>query len=204
MRVSESGSTAQETTTALSETDGNLLQRCRTGDETAWRDLVSRHTRRVFGVAYRFTGRVDEAEDLTQEIFVKVYQSLDRFRESEGAFPTWLTTVARNQAIDHYRRRREERTRRNDDPAVMERMASGGENPLARVERHERVQFVQRGLRALPPDLRQPLILFDLEGMPYEEIARLLSLPLGTVKSRINRGRLELAKRLLGRQGEYA
>ncbi len=188
----------------LSEPDGNLLQRCRNGDEAAWRDLVARHTRRVFGVAYRFTGRVDEAEDLTQEIFVKVYQSLDRFRESEGAFPTWLTTVARNQAIDHYRRRREERRRQDDDPAVMERMASSGENALARMERHERVQFVQRGLRALPAELRQPLILCDLEDMPYDAIARTLNLPLGTVKSRINRGRLELARRLLGRQGEYS
>ena len=84
------------------------------GDEAAWRELVTRHTRRVFNLAYRFVGRVDEAEDLTQEIFVKVYQSLDRYRRARAPSTTWLTTVARNHAIDNYRRRREERTRQID------------------------------------------------------------------------------------------
>lgn len=161
--------------------------------------MVARHTRRVFGVAYRFTGRVDEAEDLTQEIFVKVYQNLSRFRENEGALATWLTTVARNHAIDHYRKRREERLRTADDPALLEGLAAAGESPLRRLERQERVRLVHRGLRALPEELRQVVILCDLEGLPYEQIASALALPLGTVKSRINRGRLELAKRLRGR-----
>ena len=71
----------------MSNTDGNLLGQCRKGDETAWRELVERHARRVFGVAYRFTGRVDEAEDLTQEIFVKVYETLDRFRQGPVGHP---------------------------------------------------------------------------------------------------------------------
>jgi RNA polymerase sigma-70 factor (ECF subfamily) len=186
----------------LSPSDGDLVARCRSGEEGAWRELVSRHTRRVFGVAYRFTGRVDEAEDLTQEIFVKVYQSLDRFRENEGVFPTWLTTVARNQAIDHYRRRRLQRRLTTDDPAVLEILpAPGSESPLRALERQERASLVHRMLRALPEDLRQPVILCDLEGMPYDKIAETLGLPLGTVKSRINRGRLELAKRLRGRLG---
>jgi RNA polymerase sigma-70 factor (ECF subfamily) len=186
----------------LSQSDGDLVARCRSGDEGAWRELVSRHTRRVFGVAYRFTGRVDEAEDLTQEVFVKVYQSLDRFREAEGAFPTWLRTVARNQAIDHYRRRRQERLRTADDAALDLLPAPGGDSPLRALERDERAGLVQRMLRALPEELRQPVILCDLEEMPYDEIAATLGLPLGTVKSRINRGRLELAKRLRSRLGE--
>lgn len=164
-------------------------------------DLVARHTRRVFNVAYRFVGRVDEAEDLTQEIFVKVYQSLDRYRPEHGRFETWLATVARNHAIDHYRRRREERLRQIDEGASgLEGMPSGQEGPLAALERKERAEAVHRGLRALPPDLRQPILLCDLQGMAYEEAARILDIPLGTVKSRINRGRLELAKRLLGRR----
>lgn len=186
----------------MTPSDGDLVTRCRSGDEAAWRELVARHTRRVFGVAYRFTGRVDEAEDLTQEVFVKVYESLDRFREAAGAFPTWLVTVARNQAIDHYRRRRQERLRTTDDPAVLDVLpAPGSDSPLRALERQERVSLIQRMLRALPEELRQPVILCDLEGMPYEEIASALGLPLGTVKSRINRGRLELAKRLRGRLG---
>jgi RNA polymerase sigma-70 factor (ECF subfamily) len=180
----------------LSESESGLVRRCRLGDEAAWRDLVARHTRRVFGLAYRFVGRVDEAEDLTQDIFVKVYQNLDRFREDEGAFTTWLMKVARNHAIDHYRRRREERARRVDEPAVLESIPEGGEGPLRLLERQDRVREVHRGLRALPPDLREPVVLCDLQGLPYDEIAALLQLPLGTVKSRINRGRIELARRL--------
>jgi RNA polymerase sigma-70 factor (ECF subfamily) len=188
----------------LTTTDTDLLPRCRGGDEVAWRELVARHTRKVFGLAYRFTSRVDEAEDLTQEVFVKVYQTLGRYRESDGPFGGWLMAVARNHAIDHYRRRRQELQRRAVDPAAIEAMPAREEHPIAGLEREERRQLVHRGLRALPPDLRLPLILRDLEGRPYEEIASELGIPLGTVKSRINRARLELAKRLLGRRRELA
>jgi RNA polymerase sigma-70 factor (ECF subfamily) len=186
----------------LDESDDDLLERCRGGDQAAWRELVARHTRRVFGLAYRFTGRVDEAEDLTQEIFVKVYQTLDRYHPAHGAFGAWLAAVARNQAIDQYRRRRQERLRRADDPAIVERADSGEEGPLLSLERQERVRLVHRGLRALPPELREPLVLCDLRGLAYEEVAEALAIPLGTVKSRINRGRLELAKRLRSRHRE--
>ncbi|HUL80009.1 MAG TPA: sigma-70 family RNA polymerase sigma factor [Vicinamibacteria bacterium] len=188
----------------MTTTDAELLPRCRVGDEAAWRELVGRHTRKVFGLAYRFTGRVDEAEDLTQEVFVKVYQTLGRYRESDGPFGGWLMTVARNHAIDQYRRRKQERLRRADDPLVLETTPSRDEHPIAGLEREERTRLVHRGLRALPPDLRLPLILCDLQGRPYEEIASELGIPLGTVKSRINRARLELAKRLLGRHRELA
>ena len=184
----------------MSEGDDDLLDRCRRGDEAAWRDLVGRYTRKVFGLAYRFAGRVDEAEDLTQEIFIRVYQNLDRYQPAAAAFQTWLITVARNHAIDNYRKKREERTRRHDDPELMERLPSGQEGPLMAMERAERVQLVQRGIRALPFDLREALILCDLQGLQYEEAAKILDIPLGTVKSRINRGRLELAKRLLARR----
>lgn len=179
-----------------------LLARCRAGDELAWHELVRTHTRKVFGIAYRFTGRVDEAEDLTQEVFVKVYQMLARYREADGSFGGWLATVARNQAIDHYRRRRQERSRRDEDVAVLERAPASEEHPVEGLARQERARLVHRGLRALPAELRLPLILCDLQGLSYETIATELSVPLGTVKSRINRARLELAKRLAGRRAE--
>jgi len=163
---------------------------------------VARHTRRVFSLAYRFTGRVDEAEDLTQEVFVKVYESLDQYRESDGAFGAWLGVVARHQAIDHYRRKRQERLRRVEEPETVERAVADDESPLADLERDERVRLVHRAVRALPSDLREPLVLCDLQGLPYDEIAATLSLPLGTVKSRINRARLELAKRLSARRAD--
>ena len=162
----------------MSDPESDLIARCRSGDEGAWRELVAQHTRKVFGVAYRFVGKVDDAEDLTPEIFVKVYQSLDRYRPGEGSFATWIMTLARNHAID--------------------------DSPLKSLEKQDRARLVHRGLKSLPPDLREPLILCDLKGLPYEEIAGLLDVPLGTVKSRINRGRLELAKRLLSARPELA
>ena len=199
---SVSGAEAVERLAPLTESDSELLRRCRAGDQVAWGELVARHTRKVFGLAYRFVGRVDEAEDLTQETFVKVYQNLERYRDSDGSFPTWLMTVARNQAIDHYRRRKEERLRRTDEPEGMDTLSSPDEGPLHRLEREQRIQLVRRGLATLPVDLREPLILCDLQGLPYEEAATILQVPLGTVKSRINRGRQELAKRLMRRRAE--
>jgi RNA polymerase sigma-70 factor, ECF subfamily len=184
----------------LSDIDPDLLRRCREGDQAAWRQLVEGHGRKVFNLAYRFVGRVDEAEDVAQEIFVKVYRSLDRFRPSDGSFAAWLMTVARHHAIDRYRQRRDERLVA-EDPAALAAVAAEDDGPLKILEREERKQFVHRGLRSLPPALREPLILCDLEGLSHEEAAASLDVPLGTVKSRLNRGRLELAKRLLGATG---
>ena len=188
----------------MSDIAPDLLKRCRDGDQAAWRDLVSEHGRRVFNLAYRFVGRVDEAEDVTQEIFIKVYRSLDRFRESDGSFGAWLMTVARNHAIDHYRRRRDDRLRLADDPAVLDAVPSRDEGPLQGLEREERAQLVHRGLRSLPPALRETLLLCDLEGLSHEDAASSLGIPVGTVKSRLNRGRLELARRLLAASGRSA
>jgi len=188
----------------LNENESDLLLRCREGDEASWRELVSRHARKVFGLAYRFTGRVDEAEDLTQEVFIKVYQTLERYDAGVGSFGSWLMAVARNQSIDRYRRCRQEHQRRVEDPEAVDLAPSGDESALRSLEREERVRLVHRGLRALPSELREVLVLFDLQGVPYDEIAETLGIPLGTVKSRINRGRLELAKRLRGRRREYS
>lgn len=185
----------------MSEEEGALVRRCRAGDEAAWKELVARHARSVFGLAYRFVSRVDEAEDLTQEVFVRVYQALDKFREDQGAFRAWLLAVARNVAIDHYRKRREERLRQAGDQGMLEAMPAASDGPHRILERRERAEIVRRGLRALPRELRDPLVLYDLLGHPYEDVAVHLGIPLGTVKSRINRGRIELARRLAGRLG---
>jgi RNA polymerase sigma-70 factor (ECF subfamily) len=186
----------------VNDEDTELLARCRSADESAWRELVTRHTRRVFAIAYRFSGRVDEAEDLVQEVFVKVYLGLARFDPAAGSFATWLSTVARNHAIDHYRRQRQERARVSADPERLLAMPGREERQDRALEREERAQLVRRTLRALPNELREALVLCDLQGMAYEQIAEALRVPLGTVKSRINRGRLELAKRLVGRSAE--
>ncbi len=188
----------------MTTTDADLLPRCLGGDEAAWAELVRSHTRKVFGLAYRFTGKPEEAEDLTQEIFVKVYQTLHKYRESDGAFGAWLMALARNHAIDRYRRGRQERLRRDEDPLLLEKAQARSEHPALGLERDERAAIVHRGLRALPPDLRLPLVLCDLQGLAYGEIATRLGVPLGTVKSRINRARVELARRLVARRAELA
>jgi RNA polymerase sigma-70 factor (ECF subfamily) len=185
---------------ALAENESELLDRCRRGDAAAWRELVERHARSVFALCYRFSGRVDLAEDLTQEAFARVYQQLGRYRPADGAFGAWLATVARNLAIDQLRRTRQERLRRVDGE-VMEHVASPDGNPERALQREERARLVRRGLHGLVPELRTPLVMRDLAGMSYDEIAHSMALPLGTVKSRINRARLELARRLLGLAG---
>lgn len=183
--------------------DCTLIERCLTGDAASWEELVRVHTRRVYGLCYRFTGNDSEAQDLTQDIFLRVFRSLKSYRSNEGSFVTWLTRLSRNLLIDHYRRTRQERlTDSIEDqlPTVEER-----ESPAtpARPDRalagREASEILQVALGKLSPELRETVILRDLQEMEYREIAQALRIPEGTVKSRLNRGRAELA-RLLRKQ----
>jgi len=183
----------------VSESDSDLLDRCRRGDQAAWRDLVGQHTRKVFGLAYRFSGRVDEAEDLTQEIFLKVFRSLEKFNR-DADFSTWLSSVARNYCIDHYRASKREREVLVEDLVAFDLAPASSGNPHRVLEERDRSSFVRRGLEMLPEKLREAVVLRDLQGLSYQEMADRLRLPEGTVKSRINRGREELARLLLRAQ----
>jgi RNA polymerase sigma-70 factor (ECF subfamily) len=180
----------------------SLVSRCLSGDEAAWEELVRQHTRHVYGLCYRFTGSGAEAQDLTQEVFLRVFRTLKTFRSAEGSFGTWLARVARNLLIDHYRRTRQERV---TDPieeqltVLEEKGATALERPDHAVAGREASEILQAALQKLSPDLREAVILRDLQEMEYREIAEVLGIPEGTVKSRINRGRAELA-RLLRRQ----
>ena len=180
----------------------SLVARCLGGDEAAWEDLVRQHTRQVYGLCYRFTGSGAEAQDLTQEVFLRVFRTLKTFRSAEGSFGTWLARVARNLLIDHYRRTRQERV---TDPieeqlvVLEEKGATASERPDHALAGREASQILQAALRKLSPDLREAVILRDLQEMEYREIAEVLGIPEGTVKSRINRGRAELT-RLLRKQ----
>ena len=177
----------------------SLVSRCLGGDEAAWEDLVRQHTRQVYGLCYRFTGSGAEAQDLTQEVFLRVFRTLKTFRSAEGSFGTWLARVARNLLIDHYRRTRQERV---TDPieeqlAVLEEKgATASERPDRAVAGREASEILQAALQKLSPDLREAVILRDLQETEYREIAEVLRIPEGTVKSRINRGRAELARLL--------
>jgi RNA polymerase sigma-70 factor, ECF subfamily len=180
------------------EHDLDLVKRCLGGENPAWEQLLRAHTRKVYSVCYRFTGRGTEAEDLTQEIFIKVFQTLKTYDAAQGTFSTWLNRVARNHLVDHYRRTRKDRVTSSleDELGHLEEKPGAGGGPVARVEARERKEMLQAALDKLSPDMREAVILRDFQDLDYEEIAQVLGVPEGTVKSRINRGRLELARLL--------
>lgn len=176
--------------------DVALVEACLRQDPAAWERIVARHKRRVFNIAFKFTARHDQAEDLSQEIFLRVFRSLDRFNQ-DANFATWLSSVARNYCIDHYRSRRREREVISPDTAVLDFAADPKINPQQELEEGDRRSMLRDGLERLPPKLREAVILRDLRELTYQEMAAALRLPEGTVKSRINRGREELRRTLL-------
>ena len=177
--------------------DVGLIDRCLDGDDAAWEQVIARFKRKVFHIAYKFTGRHDAAEDLTQEVFLKVFRSLDKFNR-DADFSTWLSSVARNYCIDHYRASKREKEVVVEDLVAFDLApASPGSNPHRALEDRDRRRFLRRGLEALPDKLREAVVLRDLQGLSYQEMAERLGLPEGTVKSRINRGREELTRLLL-------
>jgi RNA polymerase sigma-70 factor, ECF subfamily len=182
--------------------DQSLVMRCLSGDETAWEELVRVHSRQVYGLCFRFTGSAQEAQDLTQEVFLRVFRTLKSFRSTEGSFNTWLARVTRNLLIDHYRRSRQERVTDSIEeqlPVLEEEGSAAAVRPDHQVAGREASEILQATLQKLSPDLREAVILRDLQELEYREIADVLGIPEGTVKSRINRGRAELA-RLLRKQ----
>jgi RNA polymerase sigma-70 factor (ECF subfamily) len=186
--------------------DSTLVERCLSGDDAAWEALVRQHTRRVYGLCYRFTGKDSEAQDLTQDVFLRVFRALGGFRSTEGSFATWLTRLTRNLLIDHYRRTRNERVTDSIEeqlPRVEEGFVSVS-RPDAALAGREASELLQGALARLSPELRETIILRDLQEMEYREIAEVLSIPEGTVKSRLNRGRAELARLLKFKMGHAA
>ncbi len=163
---------------------------------------MRRHTRRTYNLCYRFTSNAQEAEDMTQEVFLRVYRTLGSYRSAHGGFGTWLTSVTRNLLIDHYRRSRRDRMTSSleDELPRIEAKSSPARKPDQAAMAVELSTQVQRALQRLSPELREAVILRDLQGLEYREIQDVLQVPQGTVKSRINRGRIELA-RLLEQMG---
>jgi RNA polymerase sigma-70 factor (ECF subfamily) len=180
-----------------SDTIDALIERCLRGDETAWERIVKQYWRKVFNVSYKFVGRYDEAEDLTQDIFLKIFKSLGTF-DRRANFQTWLISVSRNLCIDHYRsvRRERETIDRGVDSAELS-PASAEPGPIAALEQRDRVRLLREAMAALPETLRTAVLMRDIQELSYQEIADSLHLPEGTVKSRINRGRTELARQIL-------
>jgi RNA polymerase sigma-70 factor, ECF subfamily len=182
-----------------------LVRRCIAGDAAAWEEIVQRYHRRIYNICYRFTGSGTDADDLTQEVFIKMYRTLNTYDVERGAFMTWVTTVTRNLLVDHFRKTRQERVtdsldttspEHEDGMPLGERISDRGPSPDTKVQSREAKEAVHQALQRLSPDLREAVILRDLQDMDYKEIATVLRVPEGTVKSRINRGRAELARLL--------
>ncbi|QQS32720.1 MAG: sigma-70 family RNA polymerase sigma factor [Acidobacteriota bacterium] len=182
---------------AVTEIEGaELVRRARAGDGAAWEDIVSSFSRRIFNLAYRFTSNVEAAEDLTQDVFIRVYRSLEQYDAKQGDLANWLMRLARNLIIDDYRHR--QRNPQNSMADAVDdheyHLRSAGTTAHREIERRELANQVQEGINKLPVDLRTCVILRDIEELSYQEIVDVLKIPEGTVKSRINRGRIELAK----------
>ncbi len=177
-------------------TPDSLIEQCLSGDQAAWEAIVRQHWRKVFNVAYKFVGKHDEAEDLTQDIFLKIFKALKTF-DRRANFQTWIISISRNLCIDHYRSVRKERqTIARDVDSNDLQPATSERGPYAQAEHQDLRAQLRQALETLPITLRTAVVLRDLQELSYQEIADRLGLPEGTVKSRINRGRIELAHQL--------
>jgi RNA polymerase sigma-70 factor (ECF subfamily) len=149
----------------------------------------------VYAIAYRFTSKESEAEDLTQEVFLRIFKSLGSFRAGEGNFTVWLTRLTRNLLVDHYRRTKQDRvTDAIDDKLPLIEKKGQYSRTDGLLAGREAGELLQAALQKLSPELREAVILRDLEELEYREIANVLNVPEGTVKSRLNRGRAELSR----------
>ncbi len=196
---------------AEQEALGRQVARCMAGDADAWQHLVLSQHRRVYGICYRFTNSAPDAEDLTQEVFLKLYRNLGSFDVQRGSFTTWITTLTRNLLVDHFRRTRMDRATDSlnasfdgdpESPTVADQLADHRPGQEQHVAGQQLKLRVQAALKELSPELREAVILRDLEDMDYKEIAQVLRIPEGTVKSRISRGRGELARLLQRTEGQ--
>jgi RNA polymerase sigma-70 factor (ECF subfamily) len=182
-----------------------LVRRCVAGDVVAWEEIVQRYNRRIYNICYRFAGSGDDAQDLTQEVFIKMFRTLSSYDVERGAFMTWVTTITRNLLVDHFRKSKQDRMTDSLDAAPSEhedamplsdKIEDKGPSADTSVQGRETRELVHRALQKLSPELREAVILRDLQDLDYRDIATVLKVPEGTVKSRINRGRAELARLL--------
>jgi RNA polymerase sigma-70 factor (ECF subfamily) len=173
-----------------------VIRECLAGKAGAWKMIVDLYSKRIFNMAYQFAGSYQEAEDLTQDIFFKLYGSLKKY-SFEKNFTAWLITLAKNHLIDEYRRTKWEKTQRDsyDEHFLASPEGAGPEHSLLEEETRK---VLWESLNRLPSEIRMAVILKEIQGKKYEEVAEIMDIPLGTVKSRINRGRLHLAKILKG------
>ena len=172
-----------------------LLERCKAGDELAWEALVRQFQARVFGIAFHYTGNTEDARDLAQEIFIRIYRHLDLCGD-EGMFVPWMIRISRNACIDHLRRKKARPAPVDVAVDEMVHLQAPGLNPEEHSMAEARRQVIHLAFRKLTALNREVILLREILELPLEEIASMLKIPLGTVKSRMNRARIELAERV--------
>ncbi len=189
-----------------SQTDQEIVAQAREGREAAYRELIRRYERPVFSLILRMVRDRQLAEDLSQETFIKALNAIGSYRP-EFKFSSWIFKIANNAAIDHLRRREVDTlsldgapnaTSQDDIEATALQVGDKGETPLAELEARELGTAIERAIGQLRPEYRSCILLRHVEGLAYEEIAQLLDLPLGTVKTYIHRARHELRGMLAG------
>ncbi|MGE5674420.1 MAG: RNA polymerase sigma factor [Mycobacterium leprae] len=184
--------------------DELLVERAKRGDVQAFEQLIGQYERKVFNIAYRLTGNHEDASDVAQEAFIRAYSSLPDFR-GDSSFQTWLMRIVNNACLDELRKRRRQRMTSLDEPLAvddgeMERqlaIANPQDGPEQALERVEVQRVVQESISLLDDEYRIVVIMRDIEGYSYNEIADALAINIGTVKSRLNRARHAL-KEMLG------
>jgi len=178
-----------------------LLDRCRQGDQLAWEAFVRQYQRRIYSLATCYATDADEARDLAQDVFVRLYQNRRQWADADSFLP-WMIRVARNLCVDKVRARKA-RPPASDIPAdEMLTLAAAGGTPEEQFEAGSRQRLFYRALRRLTDLSREIILLKEIQGLQIEEVSRLLHIPLGTVKSRSNRARLELARHVLAIERE--
>jgi len=179
----------------------DLVDRCRQGNDEAWRQLVDQFGQKVYSIAYHFTLKREDAEELAQEIFLKVFENLHRY---DGSFPltAWLVSLSRNLCIDRYRRRKREKSFRFVSDDAVAPLLQSSDDPSSEAIKKERIKILFWALSEIPEDLAEILVLRDLDGLAYDEIGKALELPDGTVKSRLFRARAEVSRKVRERHEE--
>jgi RNA polymerase sigma-70 factor, ECF subfamily len=177
-----------------------LARRAAAGRADAWEELLAVYSERFYNLAVHFTGAVEDAEDLTQEIFLRLYQNLRQYR-GDVPLAAWALRLSRNLCIDHYRCACRERRAAAVSEEVLERLPAGGEDPQTAALRRQQLRAVYQGLEEMPEELAEVVLLRDLQGWSLAETAAYLEVPVGTVKSRLHRARLDLAGLVTTRLG---
>jgi RNA polymerase sigma-70 factor (ECF subfamily) len=191
-------------TTLPDHPDAALVTRCLAGQPGAWDDLVGRYGPKIFAIAWHMTYDRSEAEELTQDCFLRVWENLDRYEPTEASLLAWIAALSRNLCIDHYRKRKREKGFRFVSDDAVTTLLPGTGDPHADAVRRERLRMLLDAIGDLPDELAEVVQLRDLDGLDYREIAAFLDLPDGTVKSRLNRARIELAQIVRDRVGSAA